>query len=207
VKKQTHELLKPHLLPSESLLWCGRPRRRTGLAWQDIPLGVVLVVVSTVWAILIARALAEGGARWPLAVTVSIILVVLCRGVLLERLGLKRAAYGVTNERVIIVEPGLRDVAKSIGYYQLHGVLLTGTPEFGTIRCSRDSMAWKNQNRPGRVSHPALFRRIYGAGAVRDLILEQQIQRLGNTPRARMILTEPPIPMSRKPRNDPWILR
>jgi hypothetical protein len=34
-------------------------------------------------------------------------------------------------------------------------------------------MAWKDQSEPGRIAHPALFRRIADAGTAYDLIVER----------------------------------
>jgi hypothetical protein len=169
--KQAHEQLRPYLLPGETLLWSGRPAKHRA---ETILLTVVAVATSCVWLIVLRSALVGGGGTWVGLFVLSILGFVAWKAVVNSWTGVARTAYGVTERRVLIVEPGLGTVVKSIDYWHLRAVQRSGRPEFGTIRCARSSMPWKNQDRPGRVAHPALFRRITEASAVHDLILEQQ---------------------------------
>jgi hypothetical protein len=173
MSKHAHEQLAPHLHQGETLLWCGRPVKGFRISAGTFPMGVVLLIVSFIWLAVVRRAFEEGGDEWVGATFFTLTAAAFWLPPLTNKLRLRRAVYGVTDRRVIIADSVFNHSARSIDYGKLYDVQLIGSRELGTIHCSRKSMAWKDQSEPGRIAHPALFRRISDAGTAYDLIVER----------------------------------
>jgi len=179
MRKHAFEQLRPHLQQGEVLLWCGRPVRGFPISGGIIVLGAVLLFVTWIWIIVIRAAIADGADRLPILILMSLVGCFVWSSVILGKLRYERSAYGVTDRRVIVADSLLGRSVKDIAYWRLSDVKLSGSRDFGTVRCARSSMSWKDQGKPGRVAYPALFRRIIDAGLVHDLIIEQCQRTLG----------------------------
>jgi hypothetical protein len=103
---EASEVIAPHLLAREVLLWCGRPHDTTALRWR----AGAIVLVGT--AALAMRA-------WPLdsslaeradanSVLLAVLVCVLIAEAFVFHSYLSNTFYGVTNQRVIVVS-GLRE--------------------------------------------------------------------------------------------------
>jgi len=100
------DVVTPHLLAREELLWCGRPRDTTALRWRAGAIVLVGIAALAMRSLPLDSGLAER------ADTNSILLAVLVAALIAEAIVyhwyLSNTFYGVTNQRVIIVS-GLRE--------------------------------------------------------------------------------------------------
>jgi hypothetical protein len=100
------EVITPHLLTGETILWCGRPRDAAALRRRAIFIAVVGAGALALRAIAPDSTLAERA--YANSIMLATLVVVLIAEAMVFHAHLSATFYGVTNQRVIIVS-GLRD--------------------------------------------------------------------------------------------------
>jgi hypothetical protein len=100
------DVITPHLLAREELLWCGRPHDTTALRWRAGAIVLVGIAALVMRAMPLDSSLAERADFN--SILLAILVGVLIAEAIVFHSYLSNTFYGVTNQRVIIAA-GLRE--------------------------------------------------------------------------------------------------